>query len=150
VTEQRIGKPLAAVGHALHTIVHDEGLDKASQRRKHFVTGDLVWTGFDYLGEPTPYFTARSSYSDVFKPASFRKYRFYMCQARWVAVASCGANHGETSVRTRRHPSTPLLRATKPFVSWKCMTARRKARTSKVCTGTSRYAAGEMQRRQLR
>jgi beta-galactosidase len=42
-----------------------------------------VWTGWDYLGEPTPYYTARSSYCGIIDLAGFKKDRFYLYQARW-------------------------------------------------------------------
>jgi beta-galactosidase len=45
--------------------------------------GEFVWSGFDYLGEPTPYYDARSSYSGIIDLAGFPKDRFYLYQARW-------------------------------------------------------------------
>lgn len=78
-----------------------------------FVAGEFVWTGFDYLGEPTPYggdasnllnFTdpaeqalmakelkefskikvpSRSSYFGIIDLCGFKKDRFYIYQARW-------------------------------------------------------------------
>lgn len=78
-----------------------------------FTAGEFVWTGFDYLGEPTPYggdsttllnFTdaaeqeqvakelkelgkikvpSRSSYFGIVDLAGFKKDRFYIYQARW-------------------------------------------------------------------
>jgi beta-galactosidase len=78
-----------------------------------FVAGEFVWTGFDYLGEPTPYnadetnllnFTdsaeqarmakelrelgkitvpSRSSYFGIIDLAGFKKDRFYLYQSRW-------------------------------------------------------------------
>jgi beta-galactosidase len=78
-----------------------------------FVAGEFVWTGFDYLGEPTPYdrdtsnllnFTdpqeqaqmaeelktlgkitvpSRSSYFGIVDLCGFKKDRFYIYQARW-------------------------------------------------------------------
>ncbi len=45
--------------------------------------GEFVWTGFDYLGEPTPYYDARSSYSGIVDLAGFPKDRFYLYQSRW-------------------------------------------------------------------
>ncbi|MGH7953364.1 MAG: DUF4982 domain-containing protein, partial [Limisphaerales bacterium] len=78
-----------------------------------FVAGEFVWTGFDYLGEPTPYggdsrkmldFTdpalqakaekelqetgkilvpSRSSYFGIVDLAGFKKDRFYLYQAHW-------------------------------------------------------------------
>jgi beta-galactosidase len=48
-----------------------------------YTAGEFVWTGFDYLGEPTPYYGARSSYSGIVDLAGFRKDRFYIYQSRW-------------------------------------------------------------------
>ncbi|WP_434082604.1 beta-galactosidase GalB [Catenovulum sediminis] len=48
-----------------------------------FVAGEFVWTGFDYLGEPTPYYSARSSYNGIVDLAGFKKNRFYLYQAHW-------------------------------------------------------------------
>jgi len=83
------------------------------QDENRFVAGEFVWTGFDYLGEPTPYdndttnrliFTdpavqaqwdqvlkeggkikvpSRSSYFGIFDLAGFKKDRFYLYQSRW-------------------------------------------------------------------
>jgi beta-galactosidase len=55
----------------------------AAQDQNPFVAGEFVWTGFDYLGEPTPYYDARSSYSGIVDLAGFPKDRFYLYQARW-------------------------------------------------------------------
>jgi len=78
-----------------------------------FVAGEFVWTGFDYLGEPTPYNSdvtnllnfsdpeekakmakeletlgkikvpSRSSYFGIIDLCGFKKDRFYIYQARW-------------------------------------------------------------------
>jgi beta-galactosidase len=78
-----------------------------------FVAGEFVWTGFDYLGEPTPYnadatnilnfstpaeqaraakelqelgkipVPSRSSYFGILDLAGFKKDRFFIYQARW-------------------------------------------------------------------
>jgi beta-galactosidase len=88
--------------------VEFKGLDEAP-----FAAGEFVWTGFDYLGEPTPYnadstnllnFTdraqqermakeladlkkirvpSRSSYFGIIDLAGFKKDRFFIYQARW-------------------------------------------------------------------
>lgn len=55
----------------------------ATQDRNRYVGGEFVWTGFDYIGEPTPYYTARSSYSGIIDLAGFKKDRFFLYQARW-------------------------------------------------------------------
>ena len=41
------------------------------------------WSGWDYLGEPTPYYTSRSSYFGVIDLAGFKKDRFFLYQSRW-------------------------------------------------------------------
>lgn len=50
--------------------------------------GEYVWTGFDYLGEPTPYNSddnspSRSSYFGIVDLAGFPKDRFYLYQSQW-------------------------------------------------------------------
>jgi beta-galactosidase len=54
-----------------------------SQDRWPFVGGEFVWTGWDYLGEPTPFDKSRSSYFGIVDLAGFKKDRFYIYQARW-------------------------------------------------------------------
>jgi beta-galactosidase len=45
----------------------------------------FVWTGFDYLGEPTPYpWPARSSYFGIVDLAGFSKDVYYMYQSEWT------------------------------------------------------------------
>jgi beta-galactosidase len=48
-----------------------------------FVAGEFVWTGFDYIGEPTPYYDSRSSYNGIIDLAGFKKDRFYIYQSHW-------------------------------------------------------------------
>jgi beta-galactosidase len=84
-----------------------------AQDQNPFVAGEFVWTGFDYLGEPTPYGSdstnllnyhnaadkakaedelkrlgkiqvpSRSSYFGILDLAGFKKDRFYLYQAHW-------------------------------------------------------------------
>ena len=50
-----------------------------------WVAGEFVWTGFDYLGEPTPYpWPARSSYFGIVDLCGFPKDRYYAFKARWA------------------------------------------------------------------
>ncbi len=53
------------------------------QDQNPFVAGQFVWTGWDYLGEPTPYYESRSSYCGIIDLAGFKKDRFYIYQAYW-------------------------------------------------------------------
>ncbi|KAI0438990.1 glycoside hydrolase family 2 protein [Xylaria telfairii] len=57
----------------------------AGQDRYSYVAGEFVWTGFDYIGEPTPYDSSRSSYFGIVDMAGFKKDRFYLYQSRWRA-----------------------------------------------------------------
>jgi beta-galactosidase len=55
----------------------------ASLDRYPYTAGEFVWTGWDYLGEPTPFDSSRSSYFGIIDLAGFKKDRFYLYQARW-------------------------------------------------------------------
>lgn len=54
--------------------------------KKHdFLSGMFVWTGFDYIGEPTPYqWPSRSSYFGIVDLAGFPKDVYYMYQSEWT------------------------------------------------------------------
>ncbi len=50
-----------------------------------FVAGQYIWTGFDYIGEPTPYgWPARSSYFGIVDLAGFPKDVYYLYQSEWT------------------------------------------------------------------
>jgi len=50
-----------------------------------FLSGMFIWTGFDYLGEPTPYsWPSRSSYFGIIDLAGFPKDVYYMYQSEWT------------------------------------------------------------------
>ena len=51
-----------------------------------YVIGEFVWTGYDYLGEPTPYdeyWPARSSYFGICDLAGLPKDRYYLYRSKW-------------------------------------------------------------------
>lgn len=49
------------------------------------ISGVYLWTGFDYLGEPTPFWwPSRSSYFGVIDLAGFTKDIYYMYQSEWT------------------------------------------------------------------
>lgn len=53
-------------------------------KNNDFISGQYVWTGFDYLGEPTPYgWPARSSYFGIVDLAGFPKDVYYLYQSEW-------------------------------------------------------------------
>lgn len=53
-------------------------------KNSDFISGQYIWTGFDYIGEPTPYgWPARSSYFGIVDLAGFPKDVYYMYQSEW-------------------------------------------------------------------
>lgn len=49
-----------------------------------FVAGEFVWTGFDYIGEPTPFSReARSSYFGIVDLCGFPKDRYFLYRSQW-------------------------------------------------------------------
>jgi beta-galactosidase len=54
--------------------------------KKHdFFSGMFIWTGWDYIGEPTPYpWPAVSSYFGIIDLAGFPKDPYYMYQSEWT------------------------------------------------------------------
>jgi beta-galactosidase len=60
------------------------------QKNMPNLLGEFVWTGFDYLGEPTPYgsrkdWPSRSSYFGIVDLAGFPKDRFYAYKSFWTS-----------------------------------------------------------------
>lgn len=100
--------------YAAPSWANNPDIEFKAQDQNTFVAGEFVWTGFDYLGEPTPYdkdttnrllFTSpevqakwdevltnggkievpsRSSYFGIFDLCGFRKDRAYLYQSRWL------------------------------------------------------------------
>ena len=71
--------------YELYTAQFGASADKVFSSIDHhpYVAGGFVWSGWDYLGEPTPYYSARSSYYGIIDLAGFKKDRFYLYQSRW-------------------------------------------------------------------
>ena len=54
-------------------------------RDREWMAGTFIWTGFDYLGEPTPYgWPSRSSYFGIVDLAGFPKDCYWMYKAEWT------------------------------------------------------------------
>ena len=71
--------------HASWSSTHEETWDVV--KHNPFVGGQFIWTGFDYIGEPTPYgFPARSSYFGIIDLAGFPKDSYYMYQSEWTSA----------------------------------------------------------------
>lgn len=69
--------------HASWSSTHEETLDVV--KHADFCGGQFIWTGFDYIGEPTPYaYPARSSYFGIIDLAGFPKDSYYLYQSEWT------------------------------------------------------------------
>ena len=67
-----------------------------------WVIGEFVWTGYDYLGEPTPYdeyWPSRSSYFGICDLAGLPKDRYYMYRSKW--------NHDSPTLHVLPHWTWP-------------------------------------------
>lgn len=76
--------------------------DFMAQDDKDYTIGQFVWTGFDYLGEPTPYDTywpSRSSYFGICDLAGLPKDRYYLYRSVW--------NHREHTIHLLPHWTWP-------------------------------------------
>ncbi|MBR6337043.1 MAG: DUF4982 domain-containing protein, partial [Ruminococcus sp.] len=67
--------PAWAAKETLACIIPDRDAD--------FCAGQFIWTGFDYIGEPTPYST-KNSYFGQIDTAGFEKDSFYIFKAEWT------------------------------------------------------------------
>ena len=55
-------------------------------RDRPFSAGQFIWTGWDYIGEPTPYFSKNSFFGHI-DTAGFYKDTAYILKAAWVPVS---------------------------------------------------------------
>lgn len=69
--------------HAPWSSTHERNLSYTE--RRDFISGQFIWTGFDYLGEPTPYgWPARSSYFGIVDLAGFPKDVYWLYKSLWT------------------------------------------------------------------
>ena len=69
--------------HASWSTTHEQNWDVV--KHTPYCGGQFIWTGFDYIGEPTPYgFPARSSYFGIIDLAGQPKDVYYMYQSEWT------------------------------------------------------------------
>ena len=71
--------------YELYSVDFGSSADKvfATMAQHPYVAGGFVWSGWDYIGEPTPYYSSRSSYFGIIDLAGFKKDRFYLYQSQW-------------------------------------------------------------------
>ncbi len=64
----------------------------ANDRDCPFSAGQFIWTGWDYIGEPTPYHT-KSSFFGQIDTAGFPKDTFYLFKSEWAGKAAAPFVH---------------------------------------------------------
>lgn len=70
-------------------------------RDREYIPGQFVWTGFDYIGEPTPWhntggaghdLSPKSSFFGIVDTAGFPKDDYYLYQSVWIPLNEDGSN----------------------------------------------------------
>ncbi len=92
--------------------------DFANSDDKAYLIGQFVWTGFDYLGEPTPYddpWPSRSSYFGICDLAGIPKDRYYLYRSVWNTKTypsyTAALELGRPGGKTTPVLSTPVMTA---------------------------------------
>jgi len=114
--------------------------DFIMQDDKDWVIGEFVWTGFDYLGEPTPYDTywpARSSYFGICDLAGIPKDRYYLYRSRWNKEKETLHILPHWNWKGRENQKTPVFvytnyESAELFVNGKSQGVRTKSKDSKL------------------
>lgn len=77
-----------------------------------YAIGEFVWTGFDYLGEPTPYYTNWPSHSSLFgivDLAGIPKDRYYLYRSHWNTAANTLHILPSWNFKDRAGQTTPVF-----------------------------------------
>jgi len=94
--------------------------DWAAQDDLDYVIGEFVWTGYDYLGEPSPYdeyWPSRSSYFGICDLAGLPKDRYWFYRSHWnkdqhtihlLPHWSWGPEGGRSTAKSRKGKVTPV------------------------------------------
>ncbi|KAI1123587.1 glycoside hydrolase family 2 protein [Nemania abortiva] len=146
------GSALQVSAYELYATAWGSSPDKvfAAQDKYPYVAGEFVWTGFDYIGEPTPYDTSRSSYFGIVDLAGFKKDRFYLYQARWRADFPMAHLLPHWTWPNRDGQTTPVHVFTSGdeaelFVNGKSAGRKKKAaNTYRIRWDDVKYAAGDL------
>ncbi len=114
--------------------------DWAMQEDKPWTIGEFVWTGFDYLGEPTPYNTywpSRSAYFGIIDLAGIPKDRYWLYRSHWNRESHTLHLVPHWTFPGREGQVTPVycytdLNEAELFVNGRSQGRRRKDRTSRL------------------
>ena len=135
--------------------IPDEDFACSDDRR--WLIGQFVWTGFDYLGEPTPYddeWPSRSSYFGICDLAGIPKDRYYLYRSVWNKKSPTLHILPHWNWAGREGEKTPVFIYTsydsaELFINGKSQGIRKKDRNSKLDRYRLRwtdtvYEAGEL------
>ncbi|UOQ77552.1 DUF4982 domain-containing protein [Hymenobacter sp. 5516J-16] len=104
-----------------------------------YTLGEFVWTGFDYLGEPTPYderWPSHSSYFGILDLAGLPKDRFYLYRARWNTTAPTLHLLPHWTWTGREGQTTPVFCYTSYPSAELFVNGKSQGRQTKTTTGT--------------
>lgn len=132
-------------------------VDFEMQDDKPWVIGEFVWTGFDYLGEPTPYdnyWPSRSSYFGILDLAGLPKDRYFLYRSRWNTEKATLHVLPHWNWEGREGEVTPVFVYTsypkaELFINGKSQGVREKSRESRLhryrlMWNETRYEPGEV------
>ncbi|MCC5023001.1 MAG: hypothetical protein J6386_09510 [Candidatus Synoicihabitans palmerolidicus] len=139
------GDPVRAhvSAYELYTAPFGSSADKVlgSLARHPFVAGGFVWSGWDYLGEPTPYYSARSSYFGVIDLAGSPRIASSSTKPTGASISpwstSCPTGPGPNA-SAKSHRSTSSRPETRPNSSsaGNLWTVVKRVNTNSACAGT--------------
>ena len=136
--------------YAMRPTNYPPEIEFAAQKAHPECYGQFVWTGFDYLGEPSPWEkTARSSYYGIVDLCGFPKDRYYCYQAEWCPEKPMVHALPHWTWPGREGRVTPVHVYTsgdsaEVFVNGKSQGVKRKGETWRLIWDDVRYEPGEL------
>ena len=136
--------------YAMRPTNYPPEVEFAAQKAHPECYGQFVWTGFDYLGEPSPWEkTARSSYYGIVDLCGFPKDRYYCYQAEWCPEKPMVHALPHWTWPGREGQVTPVHvytsgDAAEVFVNGKSQGLKRKGETWRLIWDDVRYEPGEL------
>lgn len=119
-----------------------------------YAIGEFVWTGFDYLGEPTPYYTDWPSHSSLFgivDLAGIPKDRYYLYRSHWNKAENTLHILPHWTWPGRERDTTPIFvytnyPAAELFINGKSQGIQRKDTTINVHNSGNKESLGNLER----
>ncbi len=118
------------------------------QDKLPWVLGEFVWTGFDYLGEPTPYdeyWPSRSSYFGIFDLAGLPKDRAFLYRTHWNSSENTLHILPHWTWKGREGENTPVFAYTTYPEAELFVNGRSRGRLRKQDLSMEEYLAGRVE-----